>query len=165
NGGRPPRFKLVKRKIPGNARRSRLAIKVIRRRQRDSSSRSVSSPSPPVEPEIKQPVLSPGPLRDVFEAFGEDVYNLIQKDIKEGSSTGNPLPSSVRDLFPDLSDLTTAIQIANSLRSQYGLPKLIMSRKNRIEMVRTIARTRESIYIEVLSALLLPQAPLAPIGG
>ena len=98
---------------------------------------------------------------DFHDVFGLELLDAIEKSAKENVTTGNPLPSYIRDLFPALEDLSTAVNIANTLRGQFDLPLLVNTKQNRIEMIRSIARTRETLYTTLFTALALPLAPVA----
>jgi len=108
--------------------------------------------------------VEPDPLpetpfqRDLQSTFSHTALLQIQELAKTDNSSGNRLPSHLRDLFPALSDKASAITIANHLRKQFDLP-LLSTKTDSIALIRAIAQMRLGIYTELVSALILPSAP------
>lgn len=98
-------------------------------------------------------------LNDFHSQFGPEQYEALIQKAKEYSTTGTLLPDHVRDLIPALDDLSSAITMANSIRRHLDLPTLKMVKSNRIQILRTAAKTRESLYLSLITSLSLPLAP------
>lgn len=168
----PKRFhaRLVRRRLP-RSRRSRMGIRIIHPLNSLPFSPS-TGPDMDADPVTKVGhssedtafVAVPKPahplLGDIAAVFGTDATESIEAEAKVNAITGCPLPHTVRDLFPALDDLPTAVNIANNLRTQLGLPKLVMGKKNRIQILRQVARMRENLYLTLISSLVLPHAPV-----
>jgi hypothetical protein len=103
-------------------------------------------------------------LNDFHSQFGPEQYEALIQKAKEYSTTGSLLPDHVRDLIPALDDLSSAITMANSIRRHLDLPTLKMVKSNRIQILRTAAKTRESLYLSLITSLSLPLAP-SPVQG
>jgi hypothetical protein len=96
--------------------------------------------------------------RDLQSTFSRSALLQIEELAKNDNTSGNRLPSHLRDLFPALSDKTSAITIANHLRKQLDLP-LLSTKTDSIALIRAVAQMRLGIYTELVSALILPSAP------
>jgi hypothetical protein len=122
---------------------------------------AAESPEPP-------PPLLPLPLplesldsifqRDLVAAFGADRLEKLNRLSKLHNTSGDALPSPLRDLFPALADPTSSISLANEIRTHLDLPLLSIS-TDKVALRRAIATMREKLYVEVASALVLPLAP------
>jgi hypothetical protein len=96
--------------------------------------------------------------RDLQTTFSRSALLQIEELAKNDNTSGNRLPSHLRDLFPALSDKASAITIANHLRKQLDLP-LLSTKTDSIALIRAVAQMRLGIYTELVSALILPSAP------
>nr|XP_019042626.1 hypothetical protein I302_09235 [Kwoniella bestiolae CBS 10118]OCF21556.1 hypothetical protein I302_09235 [Kwoniella bestiolae CBS 10118] len=121
----------------------------------DTSIGSVSDPEP--EPELASQFQ-----KDIYRTSGNDLLDRIIHQSKLDSTSGAIFPSILRDLFPSLSDVHTTLKLINYMRRQLDLPLLDIKRMNRIEFRKLIAKMREGLYIDLVSALVLPLAPNNP---
>lgn len=112
-----------------------------------------------VEVKVESDPLPETPFqRDLQSTFSRSALLQIDELAKNDNTSGNRLPSHLRDLFPALSDKTSAITIANHLRKQLDLP-LLSTKTDSIALIRAVAQMRLGIYTELVSALILPSAP------
>lgn len=112
-----------------------------------------TSPQQPVDP-------SPSPntfLADLYSRFPGAV-KLIEAATRHHNATGELLPPHVLPLFERLIDPKEAITAANIIRGHFDLPTLGQP-TDQIALRRAMARTRERLYGEIASALILPEAP------
>jgi hypothetical protein len=114
----------------------------------------VQSSEPPLEPNL-EPQPPPGHRGELVRSFGWDTLTTL-----ETLRFDSPhLPPTIRELFSSLSDPNTALLLVNSIRTILGIPRLRLSKKTRVPIIRTLARTRQNILAEVLAGLVLPLAP------
>jgi hypothetical protein len=112
-----------------------------------------------VEVKVEADPLPETPFqRDLQSTFSRSALLQIEELAKNDNTSGNRLPSHLRDLFPALSDKASAITIANHLRKQLDLP-LLSTKTDSIALIRAVAQMRLGIYTELVSALILPSAP------
>lgn len=152
-----PRFHVVthQTRVKGSSRR-RTRYQVVRHISKSKESEEVVA-----EVEVKvEPDLLPETAfqRDLQSTFSRSALLQIQELAKNDNTSGNRLPSHLRDLFPALSDKSSAITIANHLRKQLDLP-LLSTKTDSIALIRAVAQMRLGIYTELVSALILPSAP------
>jgi hypothetical protein len=121
--------------------------------------RAAESPEPPPPP-LPLDSLDSIFQRDLVAAFGADRLNKLNRLSKLHNSSGDALPSQLRDLFPALADPTSSISLANEIRTHLDLP-LLSSSTDKVALRRAIATMREKLYVETASALVLPLAPPA----
>jgi hypothetical protein len=151
------RFHVVQHqtRVRGSSRR-RTRYQVVRH-----VAKVVESDEVMAEVEVK---VEPDPLpetafqRDIQSTFTRTALLQIEELAKNDNTSGHRLPSHLRDLFPALSDKTSAITIANHLRKQLDLP-LLSTKTDGIALIRAVAQMRLGIYTELVSALILPSAP------
>jgi hypothetical protein len=115
--------------------------------------------------ETPEPPPPPLPLdsivqRDLVAAFGGDRLDKLNRLSKLHNTSGDALPSHVRDLFPALADPLSSISLANDIRTHLDLPHLSLS-TDKVALRRAIATMREKLYVEIAAALVLPLAPPA----
>lgn len=152
------RVQLVIVKRPGR-RGYRVGIKLRRPRA------PLLSLTPPVPDDTSQDETEPpsevlpGFRNDFTTTFGSDTLATLSASAKLHATSGDRLPLQLRDLFPALAEPGSAMTMANALRANFGLPKLVSTKANRIALLRAVAQTREKLYIELVSALSLPLAP------
>ncbi len=153
-------IQLVRIKRPGR-RACRIGIKVMRPNPLPDSEFILEPVTSNLTSNITEFIPEPPPVfqSDFLATFGPDALDMVEANAKLHSSSGQHLPIQLRDLFPALSDPTSALGIANALRSEHDLPHLTPSKANRIELRRVIAQMREKLYVELVSALSLPLAP------
>lgn len=123
--------------------------------------KSTQAEEPVVEVEVKvesDPLPETPFQRDLQSTFSRNILLQINELAKNDNTSGNRLPSQLRDLFPALSDKSSAITIANHLRKQLDLP-LLSTKTDSIALIRAVAQMRLGIYTELVSALILPHAP------
>ncbi|WVQ69699.1 uncharacterized protein L199_007919 [Kwoniella botswanensis] len=153
--------KIIRARIPGS-KRYRQAIRVYRPPPASTSiddttiDPSIASALVP-EPEIESEMHSQF-QKDIYHTFGKDLIDKIVHQSKLNSTSGATFPSILRDLFPSLSDVHTTLKIVNHMRRQVDLPILEFRRMNRIELRKLIAKMREGLFIDLVSALILPLA-------
>ncbi|ORY30026.1 hypothetical protein BCR39DRAFT_530709 [Naematelia encephala] len=143
--------------IRRRGRPTRVGIKIHRQVPRRASTDRDPIASEPEGP----PPLPPGFQHDLVDTHGPTALEQLEQLAKTCSTTGEPLPSYLRDLFSHLSDLPQALALINSLRLSLGLPKITLGKSNRIAIIRLLARTRVKLYIDLCAALTLPLAPEA----
>ncbi|KAK8869497.1 hypothetical protein IAR55_000062 [Kwoniella newhampshirensis] len=98
--------------------------------------------------------------RDLLSVYGHEALEKLEYQAKLDSTSGNQVPSVIRDLFPALADPMSAIRIANVFRRRLELPTLAYTQKlDKLALRRAIARMRDSLYIEMAAAMTLPLAP------
>jgi hypothetical protein len=125
--------------------------------------RASSRAAKPVPEEVEVKV-EPEPLpetafqRDLQTTFSRSALLQVNELAKVDNTSGNYLPSHLRDLFPALADPASAVTVANHLRRQFDLP-LLSNKTDRVALRRSVAQMRLGIYTEIVSALLLPSAP------
>ncbi|KAK6903312.1 hypothetical protein I203_108577 [Kwoniella mangroviensis CBS 8507] len=158
-------LKIIRVRIPGS-KRYRQAIRVYRPPPSstsiddttiDPSIASALVPEPEIEPEMHSQFQ-----KDIYHTFGKDLIHKIVHQSKLDSTSGATFPSILRDLFLSLSDVHTTLKIVNHMRRQVDLPVLEFRRMNRIELRKLIAKMREGLYIDLVSALILPLAQNNP---
>ncbi|RSH93766.1 hypothetical protein EHS25_006414 [Saitozyma podzolica] len=115
--------------------------------------------------ETPEPPPPPLPLdsifqRDLVAAFGADRLDKLNRLSMLHNTSGDALPSHVRDLFPALADPLSSISLANDIRTHLDLPHLSLS-TDKVALRRAIATMREKLYVEIAAALVLPLAPPA----
>jgi len=152
-----PRFHVVthQTRVKGSSRR-RTRYQVVRHIPKPVDLEDVVA-----EVEVKvEPDLLPETAfqRDLQSTFSRTALLQVQELAKNDNTSGNRLPSHLRDLFPALSDKSSAITIANHLRKQLDLP-LLSTKTDSIALIRAVAQMRLGIYTELVSALILPSAP------
>lgn len=159
---RTARIKLVRIKRPGR-RTSRIGVKVIRPKPIPDSEFLLEPVTSNVSQEVTEslPEPPPGFQHDFATTFGTDALERLESAAKLHSSSGQHLPIQLRDLFPALSDPASALGIANALRAEQDLPHLMASKATRIALRRVVALVREKLYVELVSALTLPLAPVS----
>jgi hypothetical protein len=96
--------------------------------------------------------------RDIQSSFSHSILEQVVELAKVDNTSGNHLPSQLRDLFPVLSDPAQAVIGANHLRRQLQLP-LLTTKTDKVALRRAVAQMRVAIYTEIVSALMLPLAP------
>ncbi|WWD09757.1 hypothetical protein V865_007885 [Kwoniella europaea PYCC6329] len=162
---RKPRsyVKIIRVRIPGS-KRYRQAIRVYRPPPAstfiDDTAIDISLDSvlvPESETEV-EPEMHSQFQKDIYHTFGKDLIDKIVHQSKLDSTSGATFPSILRDLFPSLSDVHTTLKIVNHVRRQVDLPILEFRRMNRIELRKLIAKMREGLYIDLVSAPILPLA-------
>jgi hypothetical protein len=139
-----------------NRRRTRYQIVRYIRPSAEVSAATVAE-TEDIKPEIETVPDTPF-QRDVQSALSRSTLDQIIELAKIDNTSGNHLPSQLRDLFPALADPAQAITIAKHLRRQFGLPPL-STKTDRVALRRAVAQMRLSLYTELVSALLLPSAP------
>jgi hypothetical protein len=141
-------------RVKGSTRR-RTRYQIVRYIERSSNIRGIDQDE--VKPEIE--VIPDTPFqRDVQSKLSRSALEQIIELAKIDNTSGNHLPSQLRDIFPALSDPTTAVSLANHLRRQLGLAPL-STKTDRVALRRAVAQMRLGIYTELVSALLIPSAP------
>jgi len=147
------RFHVVQHQSPmrGSTKR-RTRYQIVRHIRPDEK-------EPTIEVKIEEdPLPETAFQRDLQTNFSRSALLQIHELAKIDNTSGNHLPSQLRDLFPTLSDPATAITIANHLRRQFDLP-ILSTKTDRVALRRAVAQMRLGIYTELVSALLLPSAP------
>ena len=170
----PRRFqaRLVRTRLQ-RSRRSRVGIRIIRAlpgypdialdevSSQPELNLEIAPPEVVVIKEEEEPVKPVHPLLyDIAETFGTDTSDQILRESKQYATSGYPLPPTIRNLFPALDHLPTAVSFANTVRAHLGLEKLVLGKKNRIQILRQVARMREQLYLNLVSSLILPHAPV-----
>lgn len=115
--------------------------------------------------EAPEPPPPPLPLESIFQrdlvvAFGDDRLDKLNRLSKLHNTSGDALPSQLRDLFPALADPQSSISLANEIRTHLDLPHLSMN-TDKVALRRAIATMREKLYVDIAAALVLPLAPSA----
>jgi len=156
---KPPRqFHVVQHqsRVKGsNKRRQRYQIVRHIRSSTQSADILPSEVEVRIEPD---PVPATAFQRDLQTTFSRSALLQVNELAKVDNTSGNHLPSHLRDLFPALSDPASAITVANHLRRQFDLP-LLSTKTDRVALRRAVAQMRLGIYTEIVSALILPSAP------
>jgi hypothetical protein len=154
-----PRFHVVQHQSPikGSTKR-RIRYQVVR--HISPSSKLDSSPDDEVEVKVEpDPVPDTPCQRDLQSTFSRSTLLQIEDYAKSDNTSGIHLPSHLRDLFPALAGKASAITIANHLRRQFDLP-LLSTKTDELALIRAIANMRLGLYTELVSALILPSAPI-----
>ena len=152
---RKPTVTIKLARIPGSRHR-RKAIRVFSLPSLSGTETDASTLS---RAERRQ--IAPGPGGELVDRFGAEVYERIENMAKLNGTTGVSLPSSVRDLFPALSDLSTAIPLVNAVRQSLNLPSIRVTKTNKLDLLRSVAQLRSSLYITLMTSLTMPSAPIA----
>lgn len=150
----------VKTRLPGSRRR-RIGYKVIRLATEGyTADVEEGMETDATLPEQKPIVEAPTPAqRSLQSTFPHDTLSQIEAMAQADNTHGSHLPNLFRDVFTTLSDHSRTVDIANHLRHQLDLPPL-STRTKRVALHRTIAKMRLDLYTELVSALVLPLAPL-----
>lgn len=156
----------VKTRLPGSRRR-RIGYKVVRLNTEGYTAdveegMETDATLPEQKPILEAPTPAQPPTpaqRSLQSTFSHETLSQIEAMAQADNTHGSHLPNLFRDVFTTLSDHSRTVDIANHLRHQLDLPPLSTKTK-RVALHRTIAKMRLDLYTELVSALVLPLAPL-----
>jgi hypothetical protein len=99
---------------------------------------------------------------NLVKTFDYSVLSKLETLAKLNNTSGAALPPQLRELFPALANLKTAVHLANDVRTHLDLP-LLSTRTDQVGLRRAVATARERLYVELGAALALPLPP-TPLG-
>lgn len=137
----------------------RLGIKIKRKRPvlEDRDVSDMELPDEAVPP--PDPLPESRFLREVLDTYDKEVLERIKQAARLHNTTGDLLPSLLRDVLPTLADRKQAIQVANEIRTNFDLPTL-PTKVDRVILHKALAQMRERLYLELAGALILPTVPI-----
>ena len=150
----------VNTRLPGSKTR-RIGYKIVRTTNEGynaDNEEGMDTDNTDVEPDLAAEPPTPA-QRYIRDTYAPDVLTMIDDMAQVDNTHGYQLPTLFHELFATLSDHSKTIMISNHLRQRLDLPPLSTKTK-RVALHRTIAKMRLDLYTELVSALVLPLAPL-----